>query len=131
MLCMMTEFLGDWPKPKPWTAAPWDRSAAGAGRLEAPDLGLERASCSCESVVAGARRALLLPACPSKDGGARIWDLGLCPQPTSIPSSARWAGHLRVCEGLVARVFPSRMLSFKVGCPGTGTPSLSHVLHLL
>lgn len=40
MLRMMTEFLGDWPKPKPWTAALWDLSAAGAGRPKVPNLDL-------------------------------------------------------------------------------------------
>lgn len=34
MHCMMTEFLGDWPKPTPLDPALWEGSTRGGGRLE-------------------------------------------------------------------------------------------------
>lgn len=90
MHCMMTEFLGDWPKPKTLdrcSLGPLHRRSGEAGDTEpGPGAGF----CSCESIPARAERARLLCVCPSPGQGlgAGVWSLGSSPPSASISGAA-------------------------------------------
>ena len=105
MHCMMTEFLGDWPKPKTLdccSLGPLRRRSGEAGDTEpGPGAGF----CSCESIHARAERARLLCICPSLNRGlgAGVWSLGSSLPSASVSGAAGGSGHLRACEGLPAQ----------------------------
>jgi len=105
MHCMMTEFLGDWPKPKTLdrlSLGPLRRRSGEAGDAKpGPGAGFR----SCESIPARAERARLLRVCPSpaRGLGARVRSLGSSPPSASVCGAAGGSGHLRACVGLPAR----------------------------
>lgn len=93
MHCMMTEFLGDWPKPKTLdrrSLGPLRRSSGEAGDTE-PGPGAS--FCSCESIPARAERAPAALHLPCPGSGTRRSALLAW-----VESTIR--GRLRRCRGV-------------------------------